>query len=191
MSGKFKNVIFLLILGTCCTSLLVGFSRFSSPIIEKFNETKLRATILDAAGIPYTKDTIDEKFNKIKEMDAGGFKYYVTPENNYIFKFRGRGLWDMIDGVLSLNPDLKTIEKVRVVSQKETPGLGARITEEPYLEAFEKKIADPKLILSVRSKASGNDQIDTISGATITAQAFVDMINNSIGDFRKSEEKKK
>lgn len=185
MISKIKNVIFLLVLGTVCTSLLVGFDSYTREKIEKVREHQLQSTVLDAAEIPFTEETVEEEFSKIRTASTNGLNYYLTPEDHYVFEFVGRGLWGLIEGVIVLNRDLVTVENVRIISQVETPGLGARIAEEEYLAQFKKKKASPELVLVLRIKGTKDNEIDSISGATLTSSAFVKMINESIKEFRK------
>lgn len=62
------------------------------------------------------------------------------------------------------------IERVRILKHSETPGLGARITEENFLAQFEGKSVDEVLL-----KQNGGT-IDAISGATISSRAVVEAV---------------
>lgn len=182
---KIKDIFFILILSVLSTVLLVGMSNFTRPIIEKNKEIKLKIAVLEAAGIPFTQNNIDRIFEEnIKVKEEKGFKYYLTEENNYIFTFRGYGLWGPIEGAINLNKDLKTIERVRIISQEETPGLGGRITEEGYLSQFHNKKVSPRLKVTLRTKASKDNEIDAITGASITSEALVRIINQTVKKFR-------
>jgi Na+-transporting NADH:ubiquinone oxidoreductase subunit C len=147
---------------------------------------KLKTTILDVAGINYNQKNYQEVFREnIKEIKKNGFRYYLTPDNLYIFEFQGRGLWGIIKGVISLSPDLKTIGNLRIISQEETPGLGGRISEKSFLAQFKKKKVIPKLILALRRKATKFNEVDAITGATITSKALINMINEAVANFHK------
>lgn len=184
---KVKDIIFILVLGSVCVGLILGINSYTEPIIEANDEIVVRTTVLDAAGLVFTPSTIDRVFQESirEEVTDDGTTYYLTPKGNYIFQFQGRGLWGLISGVVTMNSDLITIENIRIISQIETPGLGARIEEKEYLAQFKNKKMDPRLVLSLRKKAIADNEIDTISGASITAIALVNMINESVADFRK------
>jgi Na+-transporting NADH:ubiquinone oxidoreductase subunit C len=186
MKAKLRNLLFILVLGSICALILLGIREFTLPRIERYHELKLKSSILDAAGITYTAENLNELFyNNIKEFKKGKFVYYLSPDNTYIFKFKNRGLWGMIEGLITLNADLKTIESIRIISQEETPGLGGRISEESFLAQFKKKILSPELVLVLRRKASRANEVDAISGASMTSSALVKMINESVKDFRR------
>jgi Na+-transporting NADH:ubiquinone oxidoreductase subunit C len=185
MKGKLRDLIFILVLGSVSSLALTGIQGYSTPKIERYRQMKLKMTILDAAGIEYSHENFDEVFLKnIKEIKKENLVYYLSPRNMYIFEFKGRGLWGMIEGVVTLNSDLETIESIRIISQEETPGLGGRISEEGFLSKFKKKKISPKLFLALRRKATGDNEIDAISGATMTSGALLDIINESVMNFR-------
>lgn len=186
MKKKLKAIFFILILGSLSSSTLLGIKNYTDPVIKYKQELKLKTTILDVAGINYNQKNFQELFRKnIKELRKNGFRYYLTPDNLYIFEFQGRGLWGIIKGVISLNPDLKTIENLRIISQEETPGLGGRISEKSFLAQFKKKRITPRLFLALRRKATKLNEVDAITGATMTSRALINMINKAVADFRK------
>lgn len=185
MNTKLKNLLFILILGSVCTGLLVGIKSYTTPKIERYNEVRLRSTILDAAAIDYEKTSLDEVFNtKIRKFKKDGLIFYMSPDNLYIFTFEGRGLWGMIEGAIALRRDLKTIENLRIISQEETPGLGGRISEQGFLGQFKNKQVSPKLFLALRRKAQEANEVDAITGASMTSEALIDMVNESVINFR-------
>ncbi|MDP7423718.1 MAG: FMN-binding protein [bacterium] len=184
-NNNVKSLLFILVLGSISTMLLLGLKNYTLPIIQRNEEVTLKTTVLEAAGVLCKEHELDSVFQKsIQKLESQGFTYYISPEKNYIFIFEGRGLWGMIKGVITLRPDLETIESVRIVAQEETPGLGGRISEEGFLNQFRRKKAAPHLVVTLRKKASERNEIDAISGASMTTQVLIDMINDSIASFR-------
>ena len=182
---KLKSIMFILILGSICTAMLLGIKAYTFPIIAHLKEMNFKATVLASAGISYREENLAEVFtNNIKEVRNKDFIYYLSPDNFYIFTFYGRGLHGIIEGLVTLNFDFETIEAIRIISHHETPGLGSRITEASFLSQFKKKKASPKLLLALRRKADEINEIDGISGATITSGALIKMINESVENFR-------
>jgi Na+-transporting NADH:ubiquinone oxidoreductase subunit C len=185
MLRKLVDVLFILVLGTVSASALIGIRRYTLPRIERYQETKLKTTILEAAGISYDAGNVDEVFQKhITRVGRDTYEYYLGPNNRYVFEFRGRGLWGMIEGVIVLDQDTETLKAVRIVSQEETPGLGARISEASFLNQFAEKRISPQLNLVLRRKATESDEVDAISGATLSSEALVRIINESADNFR-------
>lgn len=186
MKGKIKNLVFILILGSVCVGLLLGLRSYTLPIIKHYQEMVLKQTILKAAGIQFNKENWDQLFaEKIKKEEKNGFEYYLSPTGQYVFEYKGRGLWGMIEGVITLDPDLETIGNLQILSQEETPGLGGRIGEQAFLDSFKLKKVEPALVVMMRTKASKANEIDAITGATLTTDALIKIINDSVESFRK------
>jgi Na+-transporting NADH:ubiquinone oxidoreductase subunit C len=118
----------------------------------------------------------------------------IDGKSLYILPVRGNGLWDAIWGYIALNEDLKSINGVYFDHKGETPGLGANITETFFTEDFKgEKIYDPsgtfKGIEISKSNGDPNNmdkldnQVDAISGATITGNGVEAMINSGIRSY--------
>lgn len=187
MKQKIKDVAFILILGSISTSMIIGLRSYTLPMIQKYEALMLKSSIMDAAGISFESENMDELFEQnIRKIEKDDFVYYISPSKSYIFEFLGRGLWGMISGVITLNPDLETIENINIISQEETPGLGARITEKEFLDSFKNKKFSPKLELVLRKSETENNEIDAITGATMTSDALIIILNDSTEEFLKN-----
>ena len=112
----------------------------------------------------------------------------------YILPVRGNGLWDAIWGYIAINDDLKTINGVYFDHKGETPGLGANITEKFFTDDFKGESlynasGDFKGIEISKSNGDPNNtdksdnQVDAISGATITGNGVGAMINSGIRSY--------
>ena len=101
----------------------------------------------------------------------------------------GAGLWGPIWGYVGFEGDLKTIKAVRFGHKGETPGLGAKISDEPsFAEAFiGKQVGAGELLFEVAKPANrqtANNGVDAISGATITCQALGRTLNQWFGFYQ-------
>ena len=72
-----------------------------------------------------------------------------------------------------------TIQNVKVLEQKETPGLGTKITEAAFLQQFLQK--NPQSF-SLKVKKDGGD-VDAVTAATISSRAFCDGVNRAYQAF--------
>lgn len=103
-----------------------------------------------------------------------------------VFPVFGRGLWDAIWGFIALESDMNTVKGVKFEHKAETPGLGARITEDEIQQRYRgKEIYEGDEIVAVRMmKGEGNDwsgdehRVDGMSGATLTANGVNDMLKD-------------
>ena len=82
--------------------------------------------------------------------------------------------------MIGFEDDLKTISGVSIVSQNETPGLGARI-EEPWFTAQFAGKQGPFTIVE-EGTADTPSEVDAITGATRTSESFRNIVNRAVAD---------
>ncbi len=191
MKDKIQMIVFVLVLGSLLTSALVSVDAFTKPLIKANMAKRLQTSVLSVAGIEYTKNTLDKVFSEnIEEvaypdsMQKEGSteeeikKFYVTGSGEVIFEFTGSGLQDLVFGAICMYPDLETIKGITIVKQNETPGLGGRIKDAEFLNQFKGKKIFPELRIQSPGKASGDNEVDGISGATLSCNALEVMLNS-------------
>ncbi|MBI9098387.1 MAG: FMN-binding protein [Spirochaetaceae bacterium] len=178
----FKTILFLMILSTVCTIFLASgnyaFMKFSAI----FN-VRLYGTILEMFEMDISEDQVEEVFLKNFDIQTvGDTTYYITKGDLepgiVVFKHDGPGLWSNIEILLAVKPNRKNLYKMRVISQAETPGLGARIVEKEFLSQFDDVEIRPEVKL-VKFSSKPNE-VDAISGATNTSNLLQIIINKGI-----------
>jgi len=102
----------------------------------------------------------------------------------------GMGRQGPIRGVLGIGPDRKTITALRFYEQQETPGYGGRIASAEFIDQFPGKTIlapgrQPGIILVRESR--GPNQINAITGATVTSVSVAKMINRAVAAFVSAE----
>ena len=151
---------------------------------------------------------VDMNGNKVGDLDITSCEVYdnaalkrqtIAEEKAlpvYIFKngitvvpCYGAGLWGPIWGYIGLEGDLKTIKAVCFGHKGETPGLGAKISDEPsFAEAFVgQQVGSGDVLFEVLKPANRQTElngVDAISGATITSQALGNTINQWFGFYQ-------
>ena len=172
-------------MGTVSGILLVVVNAFTLPLINQNEELKLKSSVLDVLEIAYHKDEIINIFAKqVSVSQRGASMFYASLNDASVaFAFYGPGLWGPISGIISLEKDLKTIRRLKILYQEETPGLGGRIAEESYLEQFKNKEVFPKLIFRPEGKAQAKNEVDAITGATGSSRAFEKLINENVQKY--------
>ncbi len=150
-------------------------------VAQMENGEQLVAEKIDV-GKEYKKAPEDRLFPVYKFMS----KENPDQVESYIVPVFGNGLWDRIWGFVALDPDLETIKGVRFDHKGETPGLGARITDEGVQNRYvNKKIySDVGELVSIEMvKGETNDpsmyddyHVDGMSGATLTAKGVNNML---------------
>ncbi len=197
MKEKIKMIVFVLVLGSVLTAALVSVDAFTAPYIKVNKIKKLQRSVLKAAGIDYEKEALDEVFTaKIKAIaypdemqdedapeDAKKKFYVVTASGEVIFEYRGPGLWDEIYGAIAFKPDLETIKRITIIFQREPPGLGSRIGDAEFLDQFKGKKAFPRIIIAAEGTASGENEVDGMTGATLSCNAFEAILNSELPKY--------
>lgn len=123
----------------------------------------------------------------------------------YVIPVNGFGLWDAIYGYLAINTDGNTVIGITWYDQKETPGLGANISEESWQNLFpNKKIFQessdgttdfktaPLGITVVKGKVSevlgdapkAKSAVDGMAGATLTGNGVNDAYKSVLNAYR-------
>ena len=132
-----------------------------------------------------------------KDSDTQRFPLYIANVENekfYVIPLRGAGLWAEIWGYIALREDINTIKGVSFDHKSETAGLGAEITEDWFIDSFtDEKINDSQgNFVGVYLTKSNNDprnedkmdnEVDAISGATITGDGVSDMIIERVQNY--------
>lgn len=100
----------------------------------------------------------------------------------------GQGFADKIELLIGLNTDASAITGLYVLFQNETPGLGNRITESGAgsyrAQYIGKSTREPLTVTKNGDGSSDNNKIDAITGATISSQSVVDIVNNAVRKFK-------
>ncbi|MBI4974834.1 MAG: FMN-binding protein [Candidatus Omnitrophica bacterium] len=179
-----RIVIFVLVMGTVSGGLLLGINIYTSPLIARNEELKLKSSVLDVLDISHDASTARNIFDEnIKVSKKGAYAFYSSRDGAVAFEFSGPGLWGPVSGIIALESDLKTIRSIKVTHQEETPGLGGRIAEASFLRQFRNKEVLPRLAFTPEGKAIQKNEVDAITGATGSSRAFEKLINENLKKY--------
>ncbi len=179
-------VLVLTVIAAISGWLLAYFANYTKPYIEKNKKADIEKAIREVLpNVEYVEKKIDEPKFKIfigkdKEQNIVGYALYAV----------GTGFQDLITVMIGVDKDFKTLYNLRVLEQKETPGLGAKITDEKEFLMFwkNKNIQSGSIKLSKTPKSLNelsSDEVNAISGATISSRAVVNITNEAIKRAKK------
>lgn len=98
----------------------------------------------------------------------------------------GYGLWGILYGFLALEGDGNTVTGIGFYELKETPGLGAEVTNPTWRDLWPgKKIYGTEgdvALRVVRGSGSGESQISGLAGATLTSRGVENLIQFWMGE---------
>ncbi len=137
-----------------------------------------------------------------EERQVPLYKAVVEENTYYVLPLRGKGLWGPIWGYVALEGDGNTILGATFGHKTETPGLGAEIATPIFQDQFPGKklfssayeeLADASVqaaasayegIKVLKGEASGDQEVDGISGGTITSVGVQDMISDCLKPYK-------
>ena len=181
MKSALRIIIFVVVMGTVSGSILFGVNSLTAGRIAHNEELKLKTAFLEALEVVYSQDEVLKTFaGNVEAVEKEGLVFYRGKDQSVAFEFRGPGLWGPIYGIISLNPDLKTVRRINILHQEETPGLGARIADNSYLSQFKNKEFLPSLVFTPAGQAKANNEVDGITGATGSSKALEKLLNETI-----------
>ncbi len=133
---------------------------------------------------------VEMKKELVKEPLERQAPLYIAEKDGetfFIIPLRGKGLWGPIWGYISLEKNVSTVFGATFDHKAETPGLGAEIKDAKFTQLFPgKEIMDSgnfQGIRVVKGTASANNEVNGISGGTITSDGVEDMIMDCMASY--------
>jgi Na+-transporting NADH:ubiquinone oxidoreductase subunit C len=177
---KIKMIGFVLVFGVFWSSALVAVDTWTGPKIEKYLREKTQKKVLEALVISYEVETLQEVFQKnVTAEELDGKTIYRAEDGSVAIEFLGAGSQGAISGIVALGPSLDTIKGITIIKHSETPGLGSRVLDAKYLANFQDKKIVPELLIVPAGRASADNEVDAITGATLTGDALERILNDS------------
>jgi electron transport complex protein RnfG len=169
----------LVVIGALSGIILSGVFGVADPMIKANKERELKEAIF--VVLPGAKDfrvlekTVgQEKLIVYKGIDENGSPVGVA------FKADGGGFQGNIGLMVGLETSFLKLRAVEVLEQLETPGLGDRIREEAFKDQFKGLEVKPRVEYIKYRKPEKPNQIQAITGATISSEAVVKNINRAV-----------
>ncbi|MBK7584700.1 MAG: FMN-binding protein [Myxococcales bacterium] len=98
----------------------------------------------------------------------------------YAIPAEGAGFQDTIKLLYGYDPARRAVIGMEVLESRETPGLGDKIAFDPHFKAnFNELLVDPKVELVKKGDKTAKNQVDAITGATISSRAVVSILGKS------------
>lgn len=188
--GIVYTAIFMFLATFLFTGALSWVHTSTAERVANNERESYQRTVLSALGIePETQDEVFERYDALNPTERSGLLIYETEvqgEKLIAKQFAGPGVWGEISGIMSFTADGTRIRGVEIIDQNETPGLGARVTEEWFLSQLRGELIVDGQIRMNRGEGDydpDNGTIDGITGATGTSRSFHRMINEGIDLF--------
>jgi len=165
----------------CCICALV-LSVVFSLAEDKLEENKKSAIERAIFNITFACNKIEKEEIEDKTI----YKLFDLSNTlvGYGFLGEGQGYQGKIILISVIDKSLQKLIGIEIIESKETPGLGARINENSFKNQFKNLKVSPK-IEATKKDILDKNQIRAITGATISSQAVVKILNDRISELRR------
>ena len=198
-------IVFMLIMVIIFVGILAVMYRNSEGKIEEYKRDVYQVQVLkllsskiaEATGIA-AEDIVaaypDSYESYVKAVEFDGLQRNafsaVAGDSTlaYCFEIAGKGLWGSMKALISTTTDIRTIVDFAIVEQMETPGLGARIEEDWFLDQFrnrsfalspeEEDVTVNYEFIAETQEPENDSQLKRVTGATITSDSVLRMLRS-------------
>ena len=167
---SFKPIIVLVSICAIAGVLLGVVHQVTAPVAAAIAEQRAQETyaslVPDAASFEAIETSVDGCTAALRAVDASGSTVA------YVVVAQSKGYGGQVPIAVAFTPDA-TVLSITTMPNSETPGLGSRIAEEFYIGQY---VGKPAQTLAV-------EDIDVISGATISSKAALSAFNIAVQVF--------
>ncbi len=182
MKTVIQMVVTLAFIGILSGGLLAEIAGWAEPKIEMNKKKATEEAIF----------IVQPEAKKYEAVTSVKFEAYkVMNENDemigYALPYEGNGFQGKIRLMVGLSTDLNKVVGLQVLDQVETPGLGAKVVEEDFTKQFNGLSANPQVECIKGAAPSNPNEIEAITGATISSKAVTTIINSGLEALRAAE----
>lgn len=184
--STFRNMVLALTLIALGASACLGFVyEFTKNPIELSNLNKKLEAIKQV--VPEFDNNPNAEMFRLPTGEGDSLDIYPAKKDNVtigyaVNTFTKKGFAGNISLMVGFKPD-GTIINITVLQQKETPGLGTKMTEPTFKDQFNEK--NPSNFILKVKKDGG--PVDAITAATISSRAFCDAVQRAYNTLQKGE----
>lgn len=181
----------LTVFGAVAGALIVVVFQWAIPRIERHRAEVLQTAIKEVLGEPPTVRTVFVYKGQLTEalpagVDSTGLdRVYLgaaadgTPKG-FAITAGEAGFADVISLIFGYDPAGEKVLGMKVLEEKETPGLGDKIEKDSaFVNGFEGALSPMQGIKRTTAKTDPH-QVDMITGATISSRAVINIINHRL-----------
>lgn len=186
-SSLINMLIALLVIAVISGGILgLVYSVTEKPIaeVEKQKNKAAIDSVLQKDGVVIDKIVIVERNQMVYNLAYTVDGQYVGTAVKTFSNKGFNGKIKLMVGVL----DDGTINKVSVLSQNETPGLGANMENPKFKDQFNGKNPDNGFRLEVKKNDTTKTSVDAITAATISSRAFTDAVKTACDSLKINKE---
>jgi electron transport complex protein RnfG len=188
MRNILKLGLFLLVVAGIAGFAIAYVNGVTDPVIEQqMLENKLNSFKEVYADVEKVEDNSSKYLsgNSQEIITEVNIAYQNNQPVGVIYMVEPSGYGGKIQLMAGFDIADKKITAIKVLSQSETPGLGAKAKEKFFTDRFKGKTAKVPLRI-VKNESVGENQVQAISSATITSEAVASGVNAAQQHFIKN-----
>ena len=194
-ASTFRLVATLAIAGALAGLLIVMVNQHTKPIIDEYKAEQLRIAVYEVLpGVEryntyyLVNDSLSltlpegAKESEFKRVYVG---YDTSNEIRGVAISRGEsGFQDVVMVIFGFDPSTGKLTGMKVLDSKETPGLGDKIfKDQVFVDQFFAGPETPLVGVKIGAGKGNPNEIDTITGATISSKVVIDIINHGLEEW--------
>jgi electron transport complex protein RnfG len=193
--STFRLVATLAVAGTLAGLLIVLVNQHTRPIIDIYLAEQLQKAVYEVLPGAERYDTYYLVNNALSLTLPEGAKeseykriflaYDEVRRLMGVAVSRGEsGFQDVVQVIFGFDPATGKLTGMKVLESKETPGLGDKIfKDQAFVDQFFAGPETPLVGVKVGAGRGLPNEIDTITGATISSKVVIDIINHAIEEW--------
>ena len=125
-------------------------------------------------------------YKRVKDLEFELYRVYEdsTTQIGYAMVYQGNGFAGNMRVMAGVTNDISHIVGIQILEQTETPGLGTKVTEEPFTKQFIDLSTNPQVDYVKGVPPTNENEIQAITGATISSKAVVAIINSGLVELK-------
>lgn len=180
--------------GALAGLLIVFVHQVTQPAIIAHKAEVLRQAVQEVLGAPDHYDTLYVRDGELlTELPEGVdprnaemvFQGFREDGSSVGFAITGAepGFQDVIELIFGFDPEASQVLGMKVLSSRETPGLGDKIEkDQAFISEFE-GVETPLQGVKPRRATGAPGEVDMITGATISSRTVIDIINGRLEEL--------
>lgn len=178
------------------SGVLIGLSQATRARVEANEQLAVERAVLEALAVDTTAMNglqihayFEQQVQPPGPGSAGAWRHIDEDGQllGYAVPIDGQGFWAPIAGFLGVKADRETVTGVSFYEQRETPGLGAEITQPVFRDQFAGKQlgSGPRPLAIERMQSSyGPSEVQAVTGATQTSTRVGKFMNEDLVRWR-------
>ncbi len=161
---------------TVVAALLAAVNSITQPIIAANEEKNFQLSMQEVLSDASSFEEVNADFT-VKDSGVSVSSVYRADNGGYVVSaVCAEGYGGDISIMVGINPDL-SVKQIRIMSMSETPGLGAKASNTAFSDQYRSLHHGIEVVKN--TEPAGN-QIQAISGATVTSKAVTKAVNAAL-----------